>query len=127
MAANSLARPPMRDFVRRAVAVIAGGIVTGTPRAVVYDHGAGRHFNFAGSADAASVNVYDCERQALVHGSPRQFFHAGTRCPIEMTIVGATFNGFDHDTTRYFHGHVIGSSVQLYDHDDGQYHAYALG
>jgi hypothetical protein len=121
----------MKDHTRRAVALIAGCIITGKNPSSVYDYSQSKYFQFSGETTPTTVNVYDYDERCYVGGSgdpssQLNLYHYGNSKYITLKIEGDKFNGYDYDTQRHFNGSVNGNSISLYDDEKSQHYNFSI-
>ena len=116
----------MEAHTRRAVAYIAGRLISGSDAAAVYDYSESRYVNFSGDVDAQNVNVYDYEQSRHIGGTLPSLYHYGNSRHIDLKVNGADFEGYDYASNKHFSGHVDGKNVSLYDYEHGQYFNYTV-
>src|SRR5437899_1531974 len=116
----------MNAHTRRAVAYIAGRLVTGTDSGSVYDYSAPGYFNFSGDVSEGNVNVYDYGQSCFVGGTLPSLYHYGNSRHLDLTVSGTDFEGYDYATGRHFSGSVSSASVSVYDYEHGSYFEYTL-
>src|SRR5262249_33839870 len=120
----------MKPHTRRAVAFIAGSIVSGRPSPAVYDYAASQSFPFGGEATWRHVNVYDHEQRCHISGpggaGTFSLYHYGNLKHVDLSVQAEAFHGYDYDTGQHFTGTVRGASISLYDDDGGKYFTYAV-
>jgi hypothetical protein len=111
---------------RRAVAYVAGRLVTGSESGAVYDYSESRHVNFSGTVSDQNVNVYDYDEGCFVSGSPASLYHYGDGQFIQLNVNGAQLSGYDYGSGQHFSGSVQANSVTVYDYEHGSYFNYAI-
>jgi hypothetical protein len=117
----------MRPHTRRAVAYIAGRLVSGREATAVYDYSERRYVHFSGEVSEDAANVYDYEERCHIGGSLPSLFHYGNRRHIQCNRSGTqVIDGFDYDTNRHFNVNVSGQAVSVYDYEHGQYFNYSV-
>jgi|LakMenEpi03Aug12_release.lakeMendotaPanAssembly.Ray.scaffolds.fasta_scaffold1156437_1 hypothetical protein len=127
---NTFYEEHMKPHTRRAIAFIAGSIITGKNSSSVYDYSESKHFMFSGEATLEHVNIYDYGEKCHVSGSGSSssfsLFHYGNSKHIQLSIQGTSFNGFDYETNKHFNGTVSGGSISLYDYEEGKHFNFSL-
>jgi hypothetical protein len=116
----------VEPHTRRAVAYIAGRLISGSGAGAVYDYSETRYVYFSGDVSDDAVNVYDYEQRCHIAGSPPSLFHFRDRRHIEFDRNGQQVNGFDYATNQHFSGTVNGNAVSLFDYEDNQNYNYSL-
>jgi hypothetical protein len=115
---------------RRAVAYIAGRLVTGTTSGGVYDYTAQARFKLYGDVSPGFVQVYDGDRFSYIIGGATpaglSIFDYYTRQHIQLKISDNDFYGFDYETGAYFSGEVNKSTVSFFDFQDAKTYRYAV-
>jgi hypothetical protein len=111
---------------RRAIAYIAGRIITGSAAGSVFDYDEGRHVMFSGDVSKENVNVYDYDAACFITGPPTSLFHYGDSQHIQLGGESGQFRGFDYASGAHFSGTVSGTSVALFDYEDGAHHNYSI-
>ena len=117
---------PVNAATRRAVAYIAGRLISGSNASSVYDYSTGRHTNFSGEVSRSRVSVFDYDRSASVSGSPPSLFDYGNGAHIRLTTQGTAFKGFDYGSGDHFSGRVNGRSVSLFDYGASAHYNYTV-
>jgi hypothetical protein len=112
--------------VRRAVAYIAGRLVSGADSGAVYDYYEGRYVNFSGQVNAQNVNVYDYEQGSFVGGSPTSLYHYGDGQFIQLNVNGTQFRGYDFGSGQHFTGNVNARNISIYDYEHGSHFNYSI-
>ncbi len=116
----------MESHTRRAVAYIAGRLISGKSSSSVYDYSEGEYCNFSGTVSEGGVSVFDYGQSCYVSGSGTNLFHYGDGHYITLSPDGGKFSGFDYGTSSHFTGTVIGGSVSLYDYGTSSYYQYSV-
>ena len=115
---------------RRAVAYIAGRLISGTPSGAVYDYATAAHYKIYGDVSPDYIQVYDEDRYGYIRGNATpaglSLFDHPTRQNIRMRISGDDFYGFDDESSSYFSGEASKSSVSLFDYQAGKNYRYAI-
>jgi hypothetical protein len=114
----------MTPEARRAVAFIAGHLVSGKGRAI-YDYDKGGYVHFSGNVDS-SVRLYDHQAGAHISGSAKQFYHHGLSAHISLDISGKSFKGYDYGSGSHFSGNVRSNNITLYDYAVSKHFQYLL-
>jgi hypothetical protein len=112
--------------VRRAVAYIAGRLVSGADSGAVYDYSEGRYVNFSGQVTPQNVNVYDYDEGNFVGGNPASLYHYGDGQYIQLNVNGPQFSGYDFGSGQHFSGNVNARNVTVYDYEHGNYFNYSI-
>jgi hypothetical protein len=111
----------MRAHTRRAVAFIAGRLISRERSNSVQDGADGREYRFVGNLDSARVDIRDGSLGCPITGSGQNsrynLFHGLNRQPIKLDVDGDRFSGYDYDSLNGFRGRVSGRSVSLYDNE----------
>jgi len=115
----------MNAETRRAVAFIAGSLVSGQRRASVYDYSVGHHTSFSGQV-GERVSVYDYDAGCHISGNLPSLYHYGASAHLTLKVVGTKFNGYDYATSSHFNGTVRGRSISLYDYGEAGYFNYTV-
>lgn len=90
----------------------------------VHDHDAGVEIPCGGVARADQVDVLEGRAGARISGKPPSLFHHGSGEYIELAVEGDLLSGYDYASRHHFAGRLIGSAVQIYDHETGRYHDF---
>ena len=116
----------MQDHTRRAVAYIAGRMISGQDATAVYDYTASSHFHLSGTVSGSNVNVYDFGQSCHVGGSPSSLYHYGNGGHIQLRVNGSNFSGYDYATSSHFSGSVKGRAISIYDYGQSRYFQYVV-
>jgi hypothetical protein len=116
----------MKSDTRRAVAYIAGRVISGKAASSVYDYAEGRHQSFSGTVSSDAANVYDYASACHIGGRLGSLFHYGHSAQVQLRLTGTRFDGFDYDESRHFSGDVRGSSITLFDYATSTHYRYSL-
>jgi len=120
----------MNDQTRRAVAYIAGRIVSGKPAPSVYDHTTSRTYNFRGEFAATKITLRDLDSGSDIKGAGGSgmftITQAGNGKPVSLKLNGSTFEGFDYETAKRYRGVITGTSVAVQDDQHGREFQYSI-
>lgn len=116
----------MQAHTRRAIAYIAGRLISSSRASAVYDYSESRYVNFSGDVSFQNVNVYDYDQRCYVSGSLGSLYHYGNRSYVQLDVNGTNFRGYDYDTRNNLSGNVSGSAVSLYDYGTSAYFNYSV-
>ena len=115
----------MNTETRRAVALIAGALVTGRRPASIYDYSRGSYTNFSGTV-GERVAVYDYDACCHVGGTLPSIYHYGLGAHLSLNVSGDGFKGFDYGTSSHFTGTIRGRVVSLFDYSVGAYFNFSV-
>jgi hypothetical protein len=122
--------PVMRAHTRRAVAFIAGKLISSARSNTVRDARDGREYRFAGSLVNGRVEIRDGSLGCPINGTGTsgayELFHGLNRRSIKLDLEGSTFSGYDYDSLNGFTGRVSGHTVSLYDNELHQSFSFRL-
>jgi hypothetical protein len=120
----------MRAHTRRAVAFIAGRLISAERSSSVQDGSDGRLYRFAGNLVSGRVDIRDGSLGCPITGSGQnskyELFHGLNRQFIKLDLDGDSFSGYDYDSLNGFTGRVSGRSVSLYDNELHQHFSFTL-
>ncbi len=116
----------MKAHTRRAVAYIAGRVVSESSSSAVYDYSIGGYTNFSANISHAQISAFDYDESCYISGSLPGLYHYGNSAHLNLQLQGDQFNGYDYDTSSHFSGRVNGRSVSVYDYEHGQYFNYSI-
>ncbi len=120
----------MKPHVRRVTAYIAARLILREDFGSIYDLATGQNYSVGGTADDATVDVYDyscsCHISGSNSGSKYSLFHFGESAHITLILVSHKFKGFDFGSGSDFDGGVSGRAIQLYDSRDGQFNRFSV-
>jgi hypothetical protein len=115
----------MQHTKRRAIAYIAGRIISNVESGAVYDYLENRHFNFSGDV-SSNINVYDYSRANYLTGDSSSIYDYYTGQYINLDISKSSFSGYDYETGSYFNGTVNDRSVSFYDYQSGKHYNFSI-
>jgi hypothetical protein len=78
----------MQACTRRAVAYVAGSLISGRTTGAIYNYQDKRHVGMSGVFSAGSVSVYDDEQRCHIAGSESSLYHYGNRAHITLQLNG---------------------------------------
>lgn len=116
----------MDTSTRRAVAVLAGSLITGRRPRTIYDHDELRFAPFGGTVERDRAELVDLESQATIVGKRHSFFNSATGSYLRLEVHGRHFRGVDHASGDEFSGTVEHRRVELYDAGAGETFRYSL-
>ena len=115
---------------RRAVAYIAGRLISGKSAGSVYDYATSSRYRIYGDVSPDFIQVFDDDRYSYIIGGATpaglSIFDYYTRQHINLKISGNDFYGYDMETSSYFSGTVNKSSVNLFDYQFSKNFHYAI-
>lgn len=115
----------MTPETRRAVAFIAGQLVSGKKRNI-YDYDSGAYGRLSGEVSPQQIRVYDHDTRAHVTGDGQRVYHYGNRAFILLDVTGKIFKGYDYASSSHFMGNVRQNNVTLYDYQASKYFQFLL-
>ncbi len=120
----------MKDEVRRAVAYVAGRLVSGKAATGLYDRNGGRQYPYSGDFTATKLSVRDHTENLEFTGAGGSgmytLSHTGNGKPVSLKIQGQVFEGFDYSSAKKYRGSVNGNMVSIIDDQVGQEFQYTL-
>jgi hypothetical protein len=120
----------MEAQVRRAVAYIAGLLISREAAEALYEPTSGRSYPMRGTAKDSYVKVYDpscrCYISGNFYGLTYSLYHDGTSAHIELKITDNRFSGYEFASASQFDGNVTDRSITLYDFKDGNYYHFSI-
>jgi len=114
----------MKAEHRYVVAFIAASLGHAGVFTHVHDHDAGAEIPFGGVVGVDRVDVMEGRGRARISGKPARLFHHGSQTYIDLTVEGDELSGYDYASKHHFAGRLIGSAVQIYDHETERYHDF---
>ncbi|PYP83397.1 MAG: hypothetical protein DMG65_24505 [Candidatus Angelobacter sp. Gp1-AA117] len=114
----------MKSHTRRAIAYIAGRLVSKADTSNIYDNTEGQNYSYTGNVSKKGVSIYDHAQQCEIKGTPRNLFHHGNSKYINLSVCGNNFRGYDSDSNSDFQGNVEARSVRIFDPEDKRYYSY---
>ena len=116
----------MKNHVRRAIAFVAAGALSGSENAALYDYNQSAYFQFGGTVSDATVSIFDYDQGCYISGNLPSLFHYGESQYIQLILEEGQFRGIDYGSGNYFSGTLNGHSISLYDYEVGQYFNYSI-
>ncbi len=116
----------MKSRTRRAIAYIAGRIVSGLSETNIYDSSDSQYYSMDGSVQADNLSVYDYTEKCYISGSLPNLFHYGNEKALTLNMTGDKFTGYDYDESSSFSGSVSGNSISIYDGKTSPYFKYSF-
>lgn len=116
----------MKDCTRRAIAYIAGRIMTGNPKMSIYDYTSSGYFPFTGNVGGDAISVYDSTEGCYISGNLPNIYHYGNNAAITLRMEEDQFSGYDYDESSGFSGTMSGNVVRIYDEGSAAYFTYSL-
>jgi hypothetical protein len=116
----------INTHTRRAVAYIAGRLVSGKKGSSIYDYGERRHVNMSGNLTGSSISAYDYDQRCYISGSRTSLYHYGNGAHLTLVLNAAAFSGYDYDSKKHFSGNVSGKTVSLYDYQTATHYSYSI-
>ena len=116
----------MKPHVRRAIAFIAGRLITGRASSGIFDYTAGTHIPITGTVTETNISIYDHDQRAHVGGSLRNIHFYGDGCAAQISIHGNNFDGYDFCGSGHFIGHAQGNVIWVYDYASSAYFSYII-
>jgi hypothetical protein len=118
----------MKEKTRACIAFIAGTIISKRANSCVYDCTRSEYINVDAEIRPGEVKVYDHSRSCHISGSGNsgkyKLYDHGNDKPINLTIKGQYFDGYDFDTAEDFGGSVSGTVVCVYDYEHSRWFNY---
>jgi hypothetical protein len=119
----------LKNHTKRAVAYIAGRIISERDIATIYDDNQAKHFRFSGDVEP-DLAIFDYERRCYINGSRNgnavYIRHFGNKNNIDLEITGHDFVGYDYDSRQRFGGNVNENLITLYDYEDNHNYTYQI-
>jgi len=120
----------MRAHTRRAVAFIAGKLISEERTHAVRDQSSGRLYQFNGFLNGQRVDVRDSEMGCCITGTGvarrYQLMHGHNNQAIRLEIDGERFTGYDYDSLNGFSGRVSGRAITLFDNEHQRYFDFLI-
>jgi hypothetical protein len=116
----------VKACTRRAVAYIAGTLITGQKSAAVYDYQDKRHVSMSGAVTANSISVYDYDQHCHIAGSGTSLYHYGNHAHFTLQLNGASFSGYDYDSKAHFSGTANSRNMTIYDYEAKAHYNYSI-
>ncbi len=120
----------MDDHTKRAVAYIAGRLISKTNSSSLYDYKLSKYFTFSGEVLLKNISIYDYEFRCFIGGTGSvnsfSLYHYGNQKHLSLNLNGNQFSGYDYHKSSNFSGTVSGNSISLYDYESSQYFDYSL-
>jgi len=120
----------MKAPTRRAIAYIAGRLLTGRDASSVFDVETADMFMFSGTVSATDINVFDVDRGGFVIGSPTS--GEFSLCDLDdssfltLRIGDGKVEGVDLESGAPYEATVQGDTVTLFDSEDGSLCIYTV-
>ncbi|MEE9523468.1 MAG: hypothetical protein V3V59_01825 [Thermodesulfovibrionales bacterium] len=120
----------MQNHTRRAIAYIAGRMISNESSTTVFDYSCFKYFSFTGETSFDNISVFDYKNQCLIRGfgshGALNLYHYGNKNHIFLSIEESHFNGFDYDTSCHFSGDVNERSVTIFDYEQNTRFEYSI-
>lgn len=121
----------MTDSRRRIIEFIAGGVISKSNSASIYDFSSCKHTNLRGNLFEKNINVYDydcaCHINGNIHGKCISLYHFGDSCYINIETENSnTFNGYDFKTSSHLSGSVNNGTISVYDFQLSKHFNYQI-
>ncbi|UCG77226.1 MAG: hypothetical protein JSV21_06420 [Nitrospirota bacterium] len=111
----------MKDHTRRAIAYIAGRLISRESSTTVFDYSCFKYFSFVGEMNLENISVFDYENQCLIRGfgstGSINLYHYGNKSHIYLNIEDKHFNGFDYQTGTHLSGDVDDRAIKIFDYE----------
>ena len=109
----------MDENIRRVVAYVAAGRITGEFCNSIYSYEHGSRTSMSES--------YDYEAHAHFNGARSgNIYHYGLGVHISLKENGQKFSGYDYGSGSHFSGSISLKTVQLFDYGTNQYFTYSV-
>jgi hypothetical protein len=119
----------MKDYARRALAYIAGRIISGKDFPAVYDNQDSKYFNFCGEVQTC-LSIYDYEQKCFMNGvkggNTFSIYHSANQRYISLEVDDNHFSGLDYDSGKCFCGNLNEDMVSIYDYENGNNYVYRI-
>jgi hypothetical protein len=119
----------MKDYTRRAVAYIAGRVISNKDTQALYDENDSQYFNFSGEV-GTPLSIYDYAQKCFINGLKKEnafsLYHSGNRKHISFEVNDNQFTGYDYDSEKTFSGNVNENVIFIYDYENNKYFHYRL-
>jgi hypothetical protein len=115
----------MPPDVRRAIAFVAGRLISSRPASAIYDFSYPGYTYLTGTI-GSSISIYDHGRRSHLTGSPTSFYDHATKGHVSLTLTGRSFTGYSFATAEHFQGTISQANVTLYDHMEHKHFHYLL-
>jgi hypothetical protein len=116
----------MQPHTRAIVAAAAYAVVTGHKVAGLYDHDAGAHLRIAAESRDGRVQALDADRDSRFGGALPELFDEADQAFVSLETDGTTARGYDRGSASAYEAKVGDRLVQLYDHGQGVWFAFAV-
>ena len=116
----------MKHHTRRAIAYIAGSLITNSKKNSIFDYSNSSYNNFSNSSSGKNVAVFDYVQGCHISGNLPTIFHYGDNHHISLNLEGNKFKGFDYGESCHFSGSVNGNQIQIFDYGESAYFNYSL-
>lgn len=120
----------MKPVIRSSIAYVAGCLVNRKSFGTISDMAQNRLLKMDGRFDGGNIDVQDLENGSTLMGMTMapdaSFFHSGENATISIRFNGTLFTGKDGVSGRNFNGAVQGTSVKVYDYDEGKHFDFLL-
>ena len=106
----------MEHSKRRAIAYIAGRIISRNESGAIFDYESSKYFNFSGNVEN-SINVFDYSRSSYLTGDKSSIFDYSSGQYITLDIEKSNFSGFDYESGNFYTGSVNSNSISFFDYE----------
>ena len=120
----------MTPSIRTSIAYVAGCLILHKTFSAVHDESLDTVSAMKGSFSNGNIDVNDSDNGASMIGMSLDSHATFSRLPenisVTLQLSGTDFKGSESSSNRNFNGSVTGTTVKLYDYDDGKYFYFGL-
>ena len=116
----------MHAHTRALIAACAYAVIAGKKVAGIYDYTESRHLRIAAEARENRLQAADGERAVMFGGPLPDLYDEGDKTFVSLEIDGSKARGYDRGSAGHYEAEVTDRLVQMFDHNDNTWFAFAV-